>query len=41
MLSLPRDLYVQIPTARGKSYGRINEVYQRSLKDATPEVAMK
>lgn len=41
MLSLPRDLYVQIPTSRGKAYGKINEVYQRSLKNSTPEEAMK
>lgn len=40
MLSLPRDLYVEIPTSRGKFYGKINEVYQRSLKSSTPELAM-
>lgn len=41
MLSLPRDLFVEIPTSRGTARGKINEVYQRSLKNSTPEAAMK
>jgi LCP family protein required for cell wall assembly len=41
MLSLPRDLYVEIPTSRGNSYGKVNEIYQRNLKNSTPELAMK
>lgn len=41
MLSLPRDLYVEIPTNRGIVRGKVNEVYQRSLKNSTPEEAMK
>lgn len=35
MLSLPRDLFVEIPTSRGTVRGKINEVYQRSLKNST------
>lgn len=41
MLSLPRDLYVEIPTNRGVARGKINEVYQRALKNSTPEEAMR
>lgn len=41
MLSIPRDLYVEIPAGRTSSRGKINEVYFRSLKNSTPEEAMQ
>lgn len=41
MLSIPRDLYVEIPAGRTTSRGKINEVYFRALKNSTPEEAMR
>lgn len=38
MLSIPRDLYIEYPT---KGRGKINETYQRALRNSTPEDAMQ
>ncbi len=39
MLSIPRDLYVEFDAA-GTRRGKVNETYQRALKNSTPEEAM-